>query len=332
MVEFRVLSPWDATWSRIARSIRLGTVGLFLVFGGVDLIREIATGAGTPWQQLWLVLLGVFFLYASHAASHGLYMLAHATALLVANWPLQGPSFRTQRGTTASITAISRLGIFLRQFRALRVQYSIIGIVLYFVLDDFHLLFIAFKWVAFSFWDWVRTSPPPAVVVLAQSGDRAASLQWKVRAAVEPSRVVSLLGFGAPDEGEDPPAQLALDCLRTSNDDDWWLAVTRLLEMVPIIVVDGRAGEGTRSDALDREIAFLLEQDLMRKTLFVGAAPGSAAVLHHASTEARAAAAIGDERMVLSVLRRVFSPRGRARVHWPEVDVREHLPGAWARG
>jgi hypothetical protein len=70
-------------------------------------------------------------------------------------------------------------------------------------------------------------------------------------------------------------SEMALDCFRTTNDDDWWLVITRLMDITPILAVDATA----ETSGVLREGRHILGADLAWKCLFLTPADGSAPIL-----------------------------------------------------
>jgi hypothetical protein len=58
---------------------------------------------------------------------------------------------------------------------------------------------------------------------------------------------------------------LSLDCLRTVNTDDWWLAIKKLMDMAILVVFNA----DTESSGTVREAKQALKQNYTYKTLFL---------------------------------------------------------------
>ncbi|HYG81322.1 MAG TPA: hypothetical protein VD861_13085, partial [Pyrinomonadaceae bacterium] len=135
-------------------------------------------------------------------------------------------------------------------------------------------LVIAAAPLVLNWWLRIRTTTPPAVLLLGASTHSSIRRQQEVKARVSPLRVVSLLEVDIPwDRGLGP--EMALDCFRTSNEDDWWAVITRLLEMAPVIVIDAAA----ETAGVLREAKHILTTGIERKCLFMTPPDGSAPVL-----------------------------------------------------
>jgi hypothetical protein len=116
--------------------------------------------------------------------------------------------------------------------------------------------------VAFLTFAGVRSSTPPAVVLLGTSD--AADLKWHraLMFRARPLRVVSCLDI---TNAQAPIGawNLTLDCFRSSPGQDWWKTVQALVQLTPFVVIDGTV---TTPD-LKREVRSLLETEQAWKCL-----------------------------------------------------------------
>lgn len=123
-------------------------------------------------------------------------------------------------------------------------------------------------------WMDVRTTTAPVAVLLGTSTHSSVRRQRAIKHRLSPLRVVSLLDVDVPwDTGLS--SEMALDCFRTTNEDDWWLVITRLMDIAPILAIDAAA----ETEGVLREGRHILGTDLWQKCLFLTPPDGSAPVL-----------------------------------------------------
>jgi len=123
-------------------------------------------------------------------------------------------------------------------------------------------------------WMGVRTTTVPVVLVLGTSTHSSIRRQRAIKRRLSPLRVVSLLDVDVPWDTS-LASEVSLDCFRTTNEDDWWLVITGLMEIAPIIVIDAAA----ETTGVLREGRHILGAELWRKCLFLTPPDGFAPVL-----------------------------------------------------
>ncbi len=123
-------------------------------------------------------------------------------------------------------------------------------------------------------WIHVRTTTPPMALILGTSTHSSITRQRAVKRRVSPLRVVSLLEVDMPWDSS-LGNEMALDCFRTRNEDDWWLVITQLMEFAPILAIDAAA----ETAGVLREGRHILDADFTRKCLFLTPLDGSAPIL-----------------------------------------------------
>lgn len=318
-LHFGQLSTWDKFWSH--RALRVFTpaagIAIFLACGGIHIIARLLHEAHSFLEILECIVLGIWYGFSSHRAAHGAYFLLNGISLALANRRLLGRRFREHRRVMRELTEVSHLGIFLRTFRLWKIQVIVATVLLFAVLLDYHLLFVTFYAVVLYAWGWVRTSVPPAVLLLAQSDvPDATQLQWDLRGAVDPRRVVSFLGHYRPDGKHLPPSRIELDCLRSANPDDWWDCVTDAMQMAPAIVIDGRA----RSSALVREAEFIAQGSLVAKTLFIALPDGRCPLLDQLDEDDREKTIAVERRRAVRAIRVAFDQTVDPQRKWPRLE------------
>ena len=123
-------------------------------------------------------------------------------------------------------------------------------------------------------WMDVRTTTAPIVLILGTLTHSSIRRQRAVKHRLSPLRVVSLLDVDVPWDTS-LANEMTLDCFRTTNENDWWLVITRLMEIAPILVIDAAA----ETAGVLREGRHILGADLWRKCLFLTPPDGFAPVL-----------------------------------------------------
>lgn len=123
-------------------------------------------------------------------------------------------------------------------------------------------------------WMDVRTTTAPVVLVMGTSTHSSIRRQRVIKRRLSPLRVVSLLDVNVPWDTS-LANEMTLDCFRTTNEDDWWLVITGLMEIAPILVIDAAA----ETTGVLREARHILGAELWRKSLFLTPPDGSAPVL-----------------------------------------------------
>jgi hypothetical protein len=127
---------------------------------------------------------------------------------------------------------------------------------------------------ALLLWMHVRTTTPPVVLILGTSTHSSIRRQRAIKRKVSPLRVVSLLDADVPWD-ENLKNEMALDCFRTTNQDDWWLVITQLMEVAPILAIDAAAD----TSGVLREGRHIFGAGLTHKCLFLTPEDGSAPIL-----------------------------------------------------
>lgn len=185
-----------------------------------------------------------------------------------------GPTSAETRRLLQELVDLSRQGDGLRWTR-LVLLYASIGLLLVALASgEWKWLLPAVAPLIMLWWIRVRTTTPPLVLLLGTSTHTSVRRHRDVKRAVSPLRVVSLLDSEIPWDRE-LAREVALDCYRTTDDDEWWRVLTRLMEIVPIIAIDAAA----RTPGVLREMDYIRESNLARKCLFLTPPDGSASIV-----------------------------------------------------
>lgn len=220
---------------------------------------------------------GSFLLHLPHlawlaatalAASYSLFYAAVAASLFWGNRGLLGPAHAPARELMKVLLGVAEVRYLVRFGRVLLTQMGALAAVAAVVTRHIGFLSFAALSAAVLSWLWLRVTVPPSVVVLGASGELSVSVHWKLKRIISPLRVLSLLDLGHAG-GQGRRSELTLDCLRTSNEEDWLAAVAKLLKVTRHVVVDGRVS----SPWLVREVTDFLASGFAQPCVIIGA-PG----------------------------------------------------------
>ncbi|MCP4176927.1 MAG: hypothetical protein GY756_04100 [bacterium] len=114
---------------------------------------------------------------------------------------------------------------------------GIIGILSFFIFSNWRFLFMPFLSIVVSFWLWIRISTPPVIIILSSSHPNCLKRHRMYKRLVSPLRVVTLLDFTSV-YAQKIQTELHLDCLRATNDNDWWDEIAILFTLTPFIIID----------------------------------------------------------------------------------------------
>jgi hypothetical protein len=216
---------------------------------------------------LWIGGTTVSVVFAANFAFFGAHMWLRSRSVL-------GPVSAEDRQTLRSLVGVSRQGNSLEWTR-LVLLYTGLGTLLVALAAHEPLgLIVAAAPFVVMWWMHIRTTTAPAALLLGTSTHTSIRRQRDVKRRLSPLRVVSLLDIAVP---RDPglASEMALDCFRTTDEDDWWLVITRLMKMVPVIAIDTAA----ETTGVLREGTHILGTELVRKCLFLTPPDGSTPIL-----------------------------------------------------
>lgn len=218
-------------------------------------------------QVLWL---GSAATTSVIAACYGV-LAAH---LWLRSRSVLGPIRPETRETLHRLLAISQQGNDLTLTR-LTLFYGGLGVLVVAVAArEWPGLIVAVAAFVLIWWMDVRTTTPPVVLILGASTHSSIRRQRAIKRRLSPLRVVSLLSVEVPWDTR-LANEMRLDCFRTTNEDDWWLVITRLMEITPILAIDTAA----ETTGVLREGRYIFAADLWRKCLFLSPPDGSAPIL-----------------------------------------------------
>jgi len=187
-----------------------------------------------------------------------------------------GPTFPETRETLLRLLAVSRQGNRLTLTRLTLFYGGLSVLVVAVVAREWPGLVVAIAPFVLIWWMDVRTTTPPVALILGTSTHSSIRRQRAIKYRLSPLRVVSLLEVGVPWDTS-LANEMVLDCFRTTNEDDWWLVIIRLMEITPILAIDAAA----ETAGVLREGRHILGSDLWRKCLFLTPPDGSAPILDH---------------------------------------------------
>lgn len=184
--------------------------------------------------------------------------------MLRRGWPHLGPSFRARRVLMREAHRLSIARNWTLLARAEHVHRLALSLLAYALFLEARLLGLVFYFATLILWAWLRVSLPPAVLLLGESSPATLFFQVQVKRTSSPQRVVSMLDTRRADPLHNT-AELALDTFRATGDEEWWDVVRQLMDLAPLIVVDGR----TVSELVRREATHILCSSSVERTIFV---------------------------------------------------------------
>jgi hypothetical protein len=217
--------------------------------------------------MLWI---GLAVAISTVAAS---YALLGAHMWLRSRWVLGSVPHETHQ-TLRRLLDVSRQGDGLRLMRLTLFYGGLGALVVAFASREWLVLVVATAPFAMIAWIHIRTITAPVVLILGTSDHSSIKRWWAVKRRLSPLRVLGLLDV---DLSWDMSVgrEMALDCFRTTNEDDWWLVITRMMDIAPILAIDAAAV----TTGVLREGRHILSADLVKKCLFLTPPDGSAPIL-----------------------------------------------------
>jgi hypothetical protein len=223
-------------------------------------LRRIAYGVWLGVQ--WLVLFGAAFYFAL------------ATGMLYENRRIHLVASRQARVTMFRLTLLSQPRQTVVTAWRRWILFGSAAILASWWLASIRPLAFVVLTVAFLTFAGVRSSTPPAVVLLGTSD--AADLKWHrtLLFRARPLRVVSCLDI---TNAQAPVGawNLTLDCFRSSPGQDWWRTVQELVQLTPFVVIDGTVA----TPDLEREVRSLLATEQAWKCLVLHGPEGECELL-----------------------------------------------------
>jgi hypothetical protein len=218
----------------------------------------------------WIVRVGAALFLVTVTAVYG----SLAARIWLHTRAILGPTTPEDRAAMKALVDVSQEGNPLLWAR-LMLLYAGFGALLVGLLTRENLgLLAATAAGALIWWMRVRSTTPPIVLVLGTSTITAIRRQRAIKRRLAPLRVVSLLDVDVP-WATDLRHEMSLDCFRTTNEDDWWEVVLRLIHRSPVIAVDAAA----TTTGVDREARYVLGSAHARKCVFLTPADGFAPIL-----------------------------------------------------
>jgi hypothetical protein len=219
-------------------------------------------------QKLWIGLVAAVSMVAVYYGVLAGHMWLRSRAVL-------GPMPPEGRVTLRMLLDVSRQGNGLRLMRLGLFYCGLGALVVAVVAREWLGLVVAATPFVLIAWMDVRTTTVPVALVLGTSTHSSIKRQRAIKLRLSPLRVVSLLDVDVPWDTS-LASEMALDCFRTTNEDDWWLVITHLMEIAPILAIDAAA---ETAGVLREGRHILINADLTRKCLFLTPADGSAPIL-----------------------------------------------------
>lgn len=220
------------------------------------------------WSQvLWLGLAVASSVIAAYYGALAVHRWLRSRSVL-------GPTPREAHETLRRLLDVSRQGDRLKSIRVTLLYGGIGALVVAITAREWlGLVVVAAPFVLIAWMD-VRTTMVPVALVLGTSTHSSIKRQRAIKVRLSPLRVMSLLDVDVPWDTS-LESEMVFDCFRTTNEDDWWLVITRLMDIAPILVIDAAA----ETAGVLRECRHILGADLWRKCLFLTPPDGSAPIL-----------------------------------------------------
>jgi hypothetical protein len=217
----------------------------------------------------WIALAAVTSLLASWYGVGAIHLWLRSRVLL-------GPISTEVKKTLRQLLNVSRQGERLKLTRVILLYIGIGAFVVAIAAREWLGLVASVAPFVLIAWMSVRSTTAPVTLILGTSTYSSIRRQHAIMRRLSPFRVVSLLDVDVP--WDKPLAnKMALDCFRTTNEDDWWLVITKLMEITPILTIDAAA----ETAGVIRECRHILSTNLWRKCVFLTPPDGSAPILDH---------------------------------------------------
>lgn len=191
----------------------------------------------TTYRQL-LIFLAHAFLWIMGWVS--VFFGAIAISLWYESYRKFGIISVEDRDLIKKLVSISKMDRGNKTGRILIFYFGLFGLAFAFILQEWILLFSVALAISIYIWHIIRISRPPMILILSTSNSRNITMFWNFQMLYRPLRTVALLDTESSINDE-ISADLALDCLRTTNSDDWWEVIQTLFQIVPVIIIDTSA-------------------------------------------------------------------------------------------
>lgn len=218
-------------------------------------------------QMLWIALAAATSMAAAYYGVLATHMWLRSRSVL-------GPMPREAHETLRRLLDVSRQGDGLRLARLTLFYGGLGALVVAIAAREWLGLVVATAPFVLIAWMDIRTTTAPVALILGTSTHSSIKRQRAIKHRLSPLRVVSLLDVDVTWDTR-IAREMTLDCFRTSNEDDWWLVITHLMDVVPILAIDAAA----ETAGVLREGRHILGADLARKCLFLTPPDGYAPIL-----------------------------------------------------
>lgn len=168
------------------------------------------------------------------------------------------------RRVMAVLCRISEANQVVYGSKALMLLTALASVTAAILLQEPRWLGIALMVAALRGWLWVRVTTPPFILFLSSSDSLSVGIHRQLKRLVSPLRVVTLLALEKSPSAETAD-ELLLDCLRTSNTDDWKKVIYVLIDMAPVVIINADA----ETAGVHEEAIYITTNKLMFKTAFM---------------------------------------------------------------
>ena len=250
-----------STRQRIGYRLIHAGVGVVVLAGILGIVGHVkqTTGESVAARVAWSLASLLFLFFAAVGCWYallGVNQHRESTRMLQ-------PITREARRAMSALCRISQANRTAGSSVPLMNCVAVIGLIGAFLLKDARWLGIVVMIVGLRWWLWVRTATPPFVLFLSTSDAMSVEQHHRLKRSISPLRVVSLLDIGISTDA-DTAGSLNLDCLRTEEDEDWWMVIVLLIELTPVVVINADA----ESPRVIREATHLVSEDITYKTIF----------------------------------------------------------------
>ena len=237
---------------------------LYLLYRPIRTVYQI-----TLMQVIYSIFLVGLWIACWYSVFYGLV----AMHIYIKSRRIIGPISSEIRRIMISLCTVSRMARVVTVSRHLCFYAGLMSVLASFVFANWRLLFVLQLVVVVQAWLWVRISTPPVIILLSSSHPKCIKRHWGYKRLASPLRVVSLLDFDQAHTRHE--TELHLDCLRATNDDDWWKDIAILLNLTPIIIID----TSIVTDGVLREAQYVLSSSLTYKNIFLTGLRGEHPIL-----------------------------------------------------
>ncbi|MCD4811974.1 hypothetical protein K8R14_05280 [bacterium] len=267
--------PWAALHLVWISAVIIGCVSDVLLVSISPEHGDSFTWATQSFHIAYRIVLWVALWY-------GVFYGINAFHILLKTRQLIGHISRMTRNKMKQLALVSHQYRLIRGGNALLFFLGLFGILLFVAFNDTRMLSLSTLSLGVLLWLRVRISMPPIALLLASSNQCSIARHWAYKRFVSPLRVISLLDkTGRIDDRKS--SELEFDCLRTNNDNDWWVVITTLMDFAPLLLFDATA----TTEGVIRERDYVISSGLLYKSMFARGSEGECPLIDSLPDEIR---------------------------------------------